>query len=98
MARPLCIALSGHLYHVTSRGNVAKTSISVAMIATITRTDGENESRNQIYRALLLSLAAAFVRDIHIEDLRVGDARVSLTIARYRKAVGVHVVDKEGEV
>jgi glycogen debranching enzyme len=39
-----------------------------------------------------------FVREIHIEDLRIGDARVSLTIARYREAVGVHVVDKEGEV
>lgn len=39
-----------------------------------------------------------FVREIHVEDLRVGDARVSLTVARYREAVGVHVVDKEGEV
>jgi glycogen debranching enzyme len=39
-----------------------------------------------------------FVREIHIENLRIGDARISLTIARYREAVGVHVVEKEGEV
>lgn len=38
----------------------------------------------------------AFLQEVRIENLAVGEARVSLSVRRYRDDVGVHVLEREG--
>lgn len=39
-----------------------------------------------------------FLSDLHVERLRVGDATVSFSVRRYRDSVGIHVLERKGDV
>ena len=39
-----------------------------------------------------------FLREVHIDGLRVGDASVDLYLVRHREDVGINVVRREGRV
>jgi hypothetical protein len=39
-----------------------------------------------------------FLREVHIDGLRVGEASVDLYLVRHREDVGINVVRREGRV